>query len=176
MQKRLLGILLIAILSLPCVAQKISIGQFKRVKFDFAKKKMYPVDKKMATLDLKTDEKGFTFKADGKTEIAAQEGDGQITLLAPHKTAFILVKHPEYGQLIWKVPGKGLRKKKHYQAIMQTDKPGKEYKLSKQWVVFQVIPENAIKLLFMRKCLTAWRLWIVQNLWYQSCCNRSILI
>ena len=98
----------------------------------------------MATLDLKTDEKGFTFKADGKTEIAAQEGDGQITLLAPHKTAFILVKHPEYGQLIWKVPGKGLRKKKHYQAIMQTDKPGKEYKLSKQWVVFQVIPENAI--------------------------------
>ena len=144
MQKRLLGILLIAILSLPCVAQKISIGQFKRVKFDFAKKKMYPVDKKMATLDLKTDEKGFTFKADGKTEIAAQEGDGQITLLAPHKTAVILVKHPEYGQLIWKVPGKGLRKKKHYQAIMQTDKPGKEYKLSKQWVVFQVIPENAI--------------------------------
>ena len=144
MQKRLLGILLIAILSLPCVAQKISIRQFKRVKFDFAKKKMYPVDKKMATLDLKTDEKGFTFKADGKTEIAAQEGDGQITLLAPHKTAFILVKHPEYGQLIWKVPGKGLRKKKHYQAIMQTDKPGKEYKLSKQWVVFQVIPENAI--------------------------------
>jgi hypothetical protein len=144
MQKRLLGILLIAILSLPCVAQKISIGQFKRVKFDFAKKKMYPVDKKMATLDLKTDEKGFTFKADGKTEIAAQEGDGQITLLAPHKTAFILVKHPEYGQLIWKVPGKGLRKKKHYQAIMQTDKPGKEYKLSKQWVVFQVSPENAI--------------------------------
>ena len=144
MQKRLLGILLIAILSLPCAAQKISIGQFKRVKFDLATQKLLPVDKKMATLDLKTDEKGFTFKADGKTEIAAQEGDGQITLLAPHKTAFILVKHPEYGQLIWKVPGKGLKKKKHYQAIMQTDKPGKEYKLSKQWVVFQVIPENAI--------------------------------
>ena len=144
MQKRLLGILLIAVLSLPCVAQKISIGQFKRVTFDLATKKMFPVDKKMATLDLKTDEKGFTFKADGKTEIAAQEGDGQITLLAPHKTAYLLVEHPDYGQLMWKVPGKGLRKKKHYRAIMQTDKPGKEYKLSKQWVVFQVIPENAI--------------------------------
>ena len=144
MQRRLLVILLIAVIALPCAAQKISIGQFKRVKFDLATQKLLPVDKKMATLDLKTDEKGFTFKADGKTEIAAQEGDGQITLLAPHKTAFILVKHPEYGQLIWKVPGKGLRKKKHYQAIMQTDKPGKEYKLSKQWVVFQVIPENAI--------------------------------
>ena len=144
MQKRLLGILLIAILSLPCAAQKISIGQFKRVKFDLATQKLLPVDKKMATLDLKTDEKGFTFKADGKTPIAAQEGDGQITLLAPHKTAYLLVEHPDYGQLMWKVPGKGLRKKKHYRAIMQTDKPGKEYKLSKQWVVFQVIPENAI--------------------------------
>ena len=144
MQKKLLVILLIAVLSLPCVAQKISIGQFKRVKFDLATKKFLPVDKKMATLDLKTDEKGFTFKADGKTAIAAQEGDGIITLLAPHKTAFLLVQHPDYGQLIWNVPGKGLRKKKHYQAIMQTDKPGKEYKLSKQWVVFRVSPENAI--------------------------------
>ena len=145
MQKRLLVILLIAVLFLPCAAQKISIGQFKRVKFDLATKKFFHVDKKMATLDLKTDEKGFTFKADGKTPIAAQEGDGKITLLAPHKTAYLLVQHPDYGQLMWKVPGKkGLRKKKHYQAIMQTDKPGKEYKLSKQWVVFQVIPENAI--------------------------------
>lgn len=144
MQKRLLVILLIAVLFLPCAAQKISIGQFKRVKFDLATRKFLPVDKKMATLDLKTDEKGFTFKADGKTPIAAQEGDGQITLLAPHKTAYLLVEHPDYGQLMWKVPGKGLRKKKHYRAIMQTDKPGKEYKLSKQWVVFQVIPENAI--------------------------------
>ena len=144
MQKKLLVILLIAVLSLPCVAQKISIGQFKRVKFDLATRKFLPVDKKMATLDLKTDEKGFTFKADGKIAIAAQEGDGKITLSAPHKTAFLLVQHPDYGQLIWKVPGKGLRKKKHYQAVMQTDKPGKEYKLSKQWVVFQVSPENAI--------------------------------
>ena len=52
MQKRLLGILLIAILSLPCAAQKISIGQFKRVKFDLATQKLLPVDKKMATLDV----------------------------------------------------------------------------------------------------------------------------
>ena len=80
MQRRLLVILLIAVIALPCAAQKISIGQFKRVKFDLATQKLLPVDKKMATLDLKTDEKGFTFKADGKTPIAAQEGDGQITL------------------------------------------------------------------------------------------------
>ena len=37
-----------------------------------------------------------------------------------------------------------MKKKKHYQANLLTDKPGKEYKLSKQWVVFKVIPENAI--------------------------------
>ena len=61
MQKKLLGILLISVLSLPCVAQKISIGQFKQVKFDLATQKFFPVDKKMATLDLKTDEKGFMF-------------------------------------------------------------------------------------------------------------------
>ena len=144
MQKRLLAFILLTALVLPSVAQKMSIEQFKRVKFDLANKKMLPVDKKMATFDLKTDEKGFSFKADGKTEIKAEEGDGKVTLLAPHKTSFLLVKHPEYGQLTWKVPGKGLRKKKHYQAVLITDKPGKEYKLSKQWVVFQVIPENAI--------------------------------
>ena len=96
MQRRLLGFLLLAILVLPCVAQKISIGQFKRVKFDLATQKFLPVDKKMATLDLKTDDKGFTFKADGKTDIAAQEGKGKITLLAPHKTAYLLVQHPDY--------------------------------------------------------------------------------
>ena len=182
MQKRLLVILLIAVLFLPCAAQKISIGQFKRVKFDLATRKFLPVDKKMATLDLKTDEKGFTFKADGKTPIAAQEGDGQITLLAPHKTAYLLVEHPDYGQLMWKVPGKGLRKKKHYRAIMQTDKPGKEYKLSKQWVVFQVIPENAILQVDStvalvrngRNCRIRWRSWIVQRSWCQWCCNQSI--
>jgi hypothetical protein len=56
MQKRLLVILLIAVLFLPCAAQKISIGQFKRVKFDLATRTFLPVDKKMATLDLKTDE------------------------------------------------------------------------------------------------------------------------
>ena len=48
MQRRLLVILLIAVIALPCAAQKISIGQFKRVKFDLATQKLLPVDKKMA--------------------------------------------------------------------------------------------------------------------------------
>jgi hypothetical protein len=130
---------------LPSGAQKISIEQFKRVKKDLLNQTPLSKDKKQATLDLLTDEKGFTFKADGKVEIQAEEGEGKLTLLTPHKTKFLVIKHPDYGQLTWKVPGKkGLKKKKHYQANLLTDKPGKEYKLSKQWVVFKVIPENAI--------------------------------
>lgn len=140
----LLAVVLMICWVLPSDAQKISIERFKRVKKDLLNKTPLPVDKKQATLDLLTDEKGFTFKADGKIEVQPQEADGMVTILTPHKTKFLLVKHPDYGQLTWKVPGKGLRKKKHYQANLLTDKPGKEYKLSKQWVVFKVVPENAI--------------------------------
>ena len=141
----LMAIGMMACSVLPSGAQKISIEQFKRVKKDLLNQTPLPVDKKQATLDLLTDEKGFSFKADGKVEVQAEEGDGKLTVLTPHKTKFIVVKHPDYGQLTWKVPDKkGLKKKKHYQANLLTDKPGKEYKLSKQWVVFKVIPENAI--------------------------------
>lgn len=145
MTRRLLlvVVLLVGIL-VPSVAQKISIESFRKVKKDPLNLTPLSKDKKQATLDLLTSETGFTFKADGKIEIQAEEGDGKLTLLAPHKTKFLLVEHPDYGQCTWKVPGKGLRKKKHYQANLITDKPGKEYKLSKQWVVFKVDPENAI--------------------------------
>lgn len=145
MKTVLLAAVLMVCSVLPSGAQKISIEQFKRVKKDLLNKTPLPTDKKQATLDLLTDEKGFTFKADGKVDVQPEEGEGKVTLLTPHKTKFIVVKHPDYGQLTWKVPGKkGLKKKKHYQANLLTDKPGKEYKLSKQWVVFKVNPENAI--------------------------------
>lgn len=143
--RALLAIVLMVCWVLPSDAQKISIEQFKRVKKDLLNQTPLSKDKKQATLDLLTDEKGFTFKADGKVEVQAEEGDGKLTVLTPHKTKFLVIKHPDYGQLTWKVPDKkGLKKKKHYQANLLTDKPGKEYKLSKQWVVFKVIPENAI--------------------------------
>ncbi len=140
----LLMIALLAGIIIPSAAQKISIESFQKVKKDPLNQIPLPTDKKLATLDLITSETGFVFKADGKVEVQAEEGDGKLTLLAPHKTKFLLVKHPDYGQCTWKVPGKGLRKKKHYQANLITDKPGKEYKLSKQWVVFKVDPKNAI--------------------------------
>ena len=143
-RKVILATLLLMILLSPAGAQKMNIEKFKRVKFDLLNHTLLPVDKKQATLDLKTDEKGFTFKADGITDIKAKEGDGKLTLLTPHKTKFLVIKHPDYGQFTWKVPGRGLKKKKHYQANLLTDKPGKEYKLAKQWVVFKVEPANAI--------------------------------
>ena len=126
------------------MAQKIGVEGFKKVKKDLLNQTPLPVDKTQATMDFLTDEKGFTFKADGKIDVQPEEGDGKITVLTPHKTKFLLIKQPDYGQYTWKVPGKGLKKKKHYQANLLSDKPGKEYKLAKQWVVFQVDPENAI--------------------------------
>lgn len=143
-RKVTLATIFLMLLLLPAGAQKMKIEKFKRVKFDLLNHSLLPVDKKQATLDLMTDETGFEVKADGKTDVKVEAGEGKLTLLAPHKTKFLVIKHPDYGQFTWKVPGKGLRKKKHYQANLWTDKPGKEYKLSKQWVVFRVEPENAI--------------------------------
>lgn len=143
--KRILTLFLLSVLLLPARAQKISVEGFKAVKMDLQNQTVLPVDKTQATLDFLTDEKGFEFKANGTIPVQAEEGDGKITVLTPHKTKILLIKHPDYGQYTWKVPGKkGLKKKKHYQANLLSDKPGKEYKLSKQWVVFQVDPENAI--------------------------------
>ena len=76
MVKSLLAILLLMSFVMPSGAQKISIERFKRVKKDLLNKTPLPVDKKQATLDLLTDETGFTFKADGKTEVQPQEADG----------------------------------------------------------------------------------------------------
>ncbi len=101
-------------------------------------------EKRQAVLLLTTDEKGFTFKADGKTDIQAEENDGLIKLKVPHKTQYLTITHADYGQYTWRAPGKGLRKKKCYHAYLSTYNPDKEYKLQKQWVVFSITPENAI--------------------------------
>ena len=59
-RKVILATLLLMILLSPAGAQKMNIEKFKRVKFDLLNHTLLPVDKKLATLDLKTDEKGFT--------------------------------------------------------------------------------------------------------------------
>ena len=126
-------------------AQEMHIVEFKKLKKGPFNMKHVVTSKQEAILDLKTSEKGFSFKADGKQDIAAEEGEGILTLKTPDKTAFIVVEHADYGQLTWKVPvKKGLRRKKHYTAILQTFSPDKEYKLQKQWVIFEIQPQDAI--------------------------------
>ena len=126
-------------------AQEMHIVEFKKLKKGPFNMKHVVTSKQEAILDLKTSEKGFSFLADGKQEVAAEEGEGILTLKTPDKTAFVVVKHADYGQLTWKVPvKKGLRRKKHYTAILQTFSPDKEYKLQKQWVIFEIQPQDAI--------------------------------
>ena len=118
----------------------------------FAKQKKEPLnmnhvvtDKQQAILDLMTGEKGFSFLANGKTEIAAEENDGMLTLKTPDKTSFVVIKHADYGQLTWKVPlKKGLRKKTHYAATLLTFSPEKNYQLQEQWVIFDTQPWDVI--------------------------------
>ncbi len=128
------------------VAQDMSINNFSQMKKNLLKAKTFTTDKAQAILELHTSEKGFTFKADGKTDVSAKEEDGKITLLVPHKTQFLEIKHQDYGTLVWKVPlkYKVLKKKKHYCGDLVTNSPKKEYHVDKQWAVFYVQPENAI--------------------------------
>ena len=101
-------------------AQEMHIVEFKKLKKGPLNMNHVVTSKQEAILDLKTSEKGFSFKADGKQDVAAEEGEGILTLKTPDKTAFIVVEHADYGQLTWKVPQKkGLRRKKHYTATQQ---------------------------------------------------------
>lgn len=142
---RILSTLLILMFAFTVHAQEMHMQQYARLKKGLFNKNKIKTDKKLAILDLKTSEQGFTFKADGKTELAPEEGEGILTLTTPDKTKFIVINHPKFGQLSWKVPGnKGLRKKKRYAATLLTLDPDEEYKLQKQWVVFDIQPSDAI--------------------------------
>ena len=142
--KRLWLMLLVCCWLLPAGSQTMSVEQYARLKRPIWNRSKTTVDKQMALLDFYTGEKGFTFNADGKQDVAAEEGDGKITLKLPHKTQFVIIKHPDYGQLTWRVPKKVLKRKKHYCATLVTTAPEKEYKLQRQWVVFNIMPENTI--------------------------------
>lgn len=142
---RWLAVILLSLLLLPVQAQQMRVTDFHQIWKGPLNMRHVETEKKLATLDLVTTEKGFTFYADGVTELEAEDGDKGITLKAPHKTRFLLIKHDEFGQLYWKVPGKkGLKKKKRYEAQLLTESREKDYKLASQWVVFDVLPENAI--------------------------------
>lgn len=142
--KRYLLFLLVSVWAvLPLLAQSVSVEGFKKLHRNWLLQKSYTTDKQHAVLDFFTAEKGFTFMANGNTPVEAQEGEGCLTLLVPHRTRFILITHDKFGQVVWKVPLKYLKKKKHYQAQLLTFTPDEEYTLQKQWVVFRIHPEKA---------------------------------
>lgn len=129
---------------LPVGAQQMSVEEFKRVRKSLFHKKKQKTDKQMATLVLTTNEKGFDIKANGTAAVQMQQGEGGLTVLVPHKTTFLVIKHPDYGETVWKVPGKPLKRKRSYQAYLHTSSPTKRFRPGKQWLVFEISPENAI--------------------------------
>ena len=138
-----LVILLLLAHLLPLAAQQMSVEEFGRIKRPPWKFKTVAVDKDASLFDFVTEEKGFTFLANGKQEAAAEEGDGLITVTLPRKTSWITIKHPDFGQLVWKAPGgKALKRRTHYKALLFASDPTVDYKAPNQWVVFHLDPAD----------------------------------
>lgn len=137
---------LLALCTVSMSAQQMAINNFSQMRKGLLRTKTFATDKTQATLELHTSEKGFTFTANGKDGVTAVEDDDKITLLLPHRTRYITIRHDDYGSLIWKVPRKVkvLKKKRRYQCDLMTLSPKKEYRMTKQWVVFHIQPDNAI--------------------------------
>ena len=144
-----MNLLLRVILCMLCLvpalmsAQQIKVADFARLRKPFLRPRPYTVDKQFALLDLYTQEKGFEFLI-GQQPVQVQEGDGMVTLMLPDMTAFFTIKHPDYGQLLWKVPDGPLHRKKRYHAQLLTDSPDKEFSIAHQWAVFRLQPAQAI--------------------------------
>ena len=127
----------------PVMAQWMHVEDFGRYKKPFLHKASFTTDKRQALLDFFTNEKGFQFFVED-APVAATEGEGMVTLALPHRTGSLIIKHPVYGQLAWKVPNGVLKKKKHYHAYLHTESLEKEFRQQKQWALISTVPERAI--------------------------------
>lgn len=127
----------------PVMAQRMHVEDFGRYKKPFLHKASFTTDKRQALLDFFTNEKGFQFFVED-APVAATEGEGMVTLALPHRTGSLIIKHPVYGQLVWKVPNGVLKKKKHYHAYLHTESLEKEFRQQKQWALISTVPERAI--------------------------------
>ncbi|MBR6002030.1 MAG: PEGA domain-containing protein [Bacteroidales bacterium] len=137
-------ILLFSILA-PLRAQEMGLEDFAKVKRPPWKWKTVEVDKTCALLDLLTDEQGFQFTCGANVPVEAKPGEGLITLSLPNKTTHLTITHPEFGQLMWRVPGsKKLHKNNRYRAVLLAGDPTKEYKSPKQWLVLNISPRDVM--------------------------------
>lgn len=127
----------------PVMAQRMHVEDFGRYKKPFLHKASFTTDKRQALLDFFTNEKGFQFFVED-APVAATEGEGMVTLALPHRTGSLIIKHPVYGQLAWKVPNGVLKKKKHYHAYLHAESLEKEFRQQKQWALISTVPERAI--------------------------------
>lgn len=127
----------------PVMAQRMHVEDFGRYKKPFLHKASFTTDKRQALLDFFTNEKGFQFFVED-APVAATEREGMVTLALPHRTGSLIIKHPVYGQLAWKVPNGVLKKKKHYHAYLHTESLEKEFRQQKQWALISTVPERAI--------------------------------
>lgn len=144
MKRCILIICILASAVLSLGAQQMQVERFVRVRHGLLTHRTAETDKKQALIDFYTNEKGFTFQPDGRDAVSAEEAEGRISLPMPDGTTYIVISHPDYGQLTWKVPGKPLRRKRHYEAELLTFSPDKEFRFGSQWAVFYVEPENAL--------------------------------
>ena len=143
--KRLSLVILLLLHLLPLSAQQMSISEFTRLRRQLFNPSAVAIDKTCVLMDFETYEKGFEFLANGKTPGAAEEGEGLVTVTLPHNTAYIVITHPVFGRLIWKVPdGKKLKKGNHYRAILLAGDPTLAYKAPNQWVIFHLNPARVL--------------------------------
>lgn len=135
--------IILFLISFPAISQSIHVEDFGKYKKPFLKKAAFVTDKRNALIDFYTSEKGFSFFI-GNMQVAAEEGEDCLTVSLPHKSDFLIIKHPKHGTEIWKIPGSGVKKKKRYHANLVIDDVDKEYKQEKQWLLLNTKPGNAI--------------------------------
>ena len=137
-------VILLVLACLPLAAQQMSVEEFAKVR-RMPWNKTIEVDKASAIVDFVTEEKGFTFLANGKVQAEAQEGDGMVTVKFPKKTKAIVIRHPSFGQYTWKsAKNKSLKVNSHYRALLFASDPTVDFKAPKQWVIFRMSPANTL--------------------------------
>ena len=142
--KRIGLVIFLALACLPLAAQQMSVEEFAKV-HRAPWNKTIEVDKASAIVDFVTEEKGFTFLANGKVPAEAKEGDGIVTVKFPKKTKAIVIRHPSFGQCTWKSPkNRPLKTNSHYKALLFASDPTIDFKAPRQWVVFRLSPANTL--------------------------------